>query len=36
MGIEKIFGKPMDIEGVISDNNIYVVQARPITTLGGK
>jgi phosphoenolpyruvate synthase/pyruvate phosphate dikinase len=36
MNIEKIFNRPMDIEGVIKDNEIYVVQARPITTLGGK
>ncbi len=36
MGIEQIFGKPMDIEGVIRGNEIYVVQARPITTLGDK
>ena len=36
ISIEKIFNKPMDIEGVIKDNRVYVVQARPITTLGGK
>lgn len=35
MGIEQIFGKPMDVEGVIKGDTVYVVQARPITTLGG-
>lgn len=34
--IEQIFKKPMDIEGVIRENEIYIVQARPVTTLGGK
>ncbi|MCM1992233.1 PEP/pyruvate-binding domain-containing protein [Oceanirhabdus seepicola] len=30
--IERIFGKYQDIEWTISDNKIYILQARPITT----
>ncbi|WP_028551693.1 PEP/pyruvate-binding domain-containing protein [Paenibacillus sp. UNC451MF] len=31
--IEDIFGRKMDIEWVIKDRTLYIVQARPITTL---
>ena len=31
--IEKHYGMPMDIEWAIKDNNIYILQARAITTL---
>ena len=31
--IEKLFGKPMDIEWVYAKNNFQIVQARPITSL---
>ncbi|MDP4159988.1 MAG: PEP/pyruvate-binding domain-containing protein [Bacillota bacterium] len=31
--IEGIFGRKMDIEWVIADKRLYIVQARPITTL---
>lgn len=27
--IEKIYGSPQDIEGVIKDGKVYVVQTRP-------
>ena len=30
--IEKIYGKPMDIEWCIKEGKIYILQARPITT----
>jgi rifampicin phosphotransferase len=33
MLIEKTFNAPMDIEWAVENNNIYVVQMRPITTL---
>lgn len=35
MDIENSYAMPMDIEGVINES-VHVVQARPITTLGGK
>lgn len=31
--IETYFGQPQDIEWCLSDNTIYIVQSRPITTL---
>ena len=31
--IEKLFGKKMDIEFGIVDNTVYILQARPITTI---
>ena len=31
--IEELFGKPMDIEWVSFNNQLYIVQARPITSL---
>ena len=31
--IKRIFGKPMDIEFAIKDDVVYILQARPITTL---
>ena|GEM_PF-2531980 len=31
--IEKHYAKPMDIERALEDNNLYILQARPITTL---
>ncbi|MBC2167089.1 phosphoenolpyruvate synthase [Listeria booriae] len=31
--IEAYFGKPQDIEWCLADNQIYIVQSRPITTL---
>lgn len=34
--IKKIFNKYMDIEWAISKNKLYILQARPITTLGKK
>lgn len=34
--IEKHYGKPQDMEFAVEDNRIYIVQARPITTLGEK
>ncbi|MCL2711952.1 MAG: phosphoenolpyruvate synthase [Methanomassiliicoccaceae archaeon] len=33
--IEIHYERPMDIEWCIEDNKIYIVQARPVTTLGG-
>jgi pyruvate,water dikinase len=35
MNAERIFGLPQDVEWTIQDNNIYVLQSRPITTLSG-
>ena len=35
LNIEKTFSAPMDIEWAIENENIYVVQMRPITTLPG-
>mgnify|MGYP001245177158 CR=1 FL=1 len=35
LNIEKTFSAPMDIEWAIQNENIYVVQMRPITTLPG-
>jgi len=32
MEIEKIFGKPQDIEWTIKDEMLYIIQSRPITT----
>ncbi len=34
--IKKIYKKHMDIEWAISDSELYILQARPITTLGEK
>jgi pyruvate, water dikinase len=34
MRIEKHYGKPMDIEWAQENNILFIVQARPITTLG--
>lgn len=31
--VEKHYGKPQDMEWCIEDNNLYIVQSRPITTL---
>jgi pyruvate,water dikinase len=31
--IEEHYGKPMDIERAVENNDIYILQARPITTL---
>ncbi len=31
--IEKHYGKPQDIEWALFDNQFYIVQSRPITTL---
>lgn len=31
--IEKHYGKPMDIEWALEDGKLYILQARPITTL---
>ncbi len=31
--VEKLFGCPVDIEWAIQDNNLYILQARPITTV---
>ena len=32
--IEKLYGKPMDIEFTFYQNKLYILQARPITNLG--
>ncbi|MGD0818797.1 MAG: PEP/pyruvate-binding domain-containing protein, partial [Methanomassiliicoccales archaeon] len=34
--IERHYGGPMDIEWCMADGRIYVVQARPVTTLGSR
>ena len=34
--LEEYYKKPQDIEFAIENNNIYIVQSRPITTLGKK
>lgn len=34
--LEKKFSYPQDIEWAIDDEIIYILQSRPITTLGGK
>lgn len=34
--IEKHYGKPQDNEWAIEDDKVYIVQSRPITTLGKK
>ncbi|MBP7061216.1 hypothetical protein KA037_01710 [Patescibacteria group bacterium] len=31
--IEQHYGKPMDIEWALEDGKLYILQARPITTL---
>ena len=31
--IEKLYGMPMDIEWAVHDSKIYILQARPVTTL---
>ena len=31
--IEKFYGKPQDIEWALEDNEFYIVQSRPITTI---
>jgi pyruvate, water dikinase len=36
MRIEKHYGKPQDIEWGIQDGKVYIVQSRPVTTLGKK
>ncbi|MDR3602316.1 MAG: PEP/pyruvate-binding domain-containing protein [Desulfosporosinus sp.] len=33
--IEKLYGQPMDIEWVLHGGHLFIVQARPITTLHG-
>ena len=33
LDIEKHYGKPMDIEWAVANENVYITQARPITTL---
>jgi pyruvate, water dikinase len=33
--IEQHYGSPQDIEWAITDGKLYIVQSRPITTLGG-
>lgn len=35
-GVEDLYGRPMDIEYAICDGEVYLLQARPITTLSGK
>ncbi|UCH80709.1 MAG: hypothetical protein JSW20_13375 [Nitrospiraceae bacterium] len=35
MNAERIFGLPQDVEWTIRENQIYVLQSRPITTLSG-
>jgi pyruvate,water dikinase len=35
MDAEGVFGGPQDVEWTIMDNEIYVLQSRPITTLSG-
>jgi pyruvate, water dikinase len=35
MAIEKHYGKPQDTEWAIEDDKVYMVQSRPVTTLGG-
>jgi phosphoenolpyruvate synthase/pyruvate phosphate dikinase len=32
--IEEHYGKPMDIERAVEDGELFILQARPITTLG--
>ena len=32
--IEKLYGTPIDIEWAIKDRVLYLLQARPITTIG--
>ena len=34
--IERHYGAPQDIEFAIDDHHIWIVQSRPITTLGGE
>ncbi|MEX2721229.1 MAG: PEP/pyruvate-binding domain-containing protein, partial [Candidatus Wukongarchaeota archaeon] len=34
--LEKIFGKPQDVEWTIKEDEIYIIQARPITTIQDK
>ena len=34
-GLEKELGGPQDIEWAIADGRLYILQSRPITTLGG-
>jgi phosphoenolpyruvate synthase/pyruvate phosphate dikinase len=34
--IEKHYGKPMDIERAVEDGELFILQARPITTLENK
>ncbi len=36
VGIEEHYGEPMDIEWAIEDDEIYIVQARPVTTIKKK
>jgi pyruvate,water dikinase len=34
MDLERLFGSPQDVEWTLHKNTIYVLQARPITTIG--
>ena len=34
--IAELYGRPMDIEYAICDGRVYILQARPVTTLSGK
>jgi pyruvate,water dikinase len=34
MDLERLFGSPQDVEWTLHENTIYVLQARPITTIG--
>jgi pyruvate,water dikinase len=36
LNVERIFGKPQDIEWAIEDGKIWILQSRPITTLGSE
>ena len=35
-GVEDLYGRPMDIEYAICGKDVYLLQARPITTLSGR
>ena len=32
--LEKFFGFPVDVEWTIANNELFILQSRPITTLG--
>lgn len=34
--VETLYGKPMDVEYAVVDGKVFLLQARPITTLSGK